>query len=169
MSLAICGALTTELSAGCAECLSESATCITTTVMPSSAGSRFVAIGAVVRSEQERIVARTKAPAKPALRGLKRPENRVERRIVTLIERVTYKTTTRLKLNSSYGHLGGINPFSQTYFERQFCDGTSTLQSFSPPIKTAMIAFWICRRFSASSQTLLCGPSMTSAATSSPR
>src|SRR5688572_12347569 len=39
----------------------------------------------------------------------------------------------------------------------------------SPPISAAMIAFWICSRFSASSQTRLCVPSMTSAATSSPR
>src|SRR5690606_9883370 len=30
-------------------------------------------------------------------------------------------------------------------------------------------AFWTCRRFSASSQTTLCGPSMTSAAISWPR
>ena len=32
-----------------------------------------------------------------------------------------------------------------------------------------MIAFWMCRRFSASSHTRLCGPSITSAETSSPR
>src|SRR4051812_23272118 len=32
-----------------------------------------------------------------------------------------------------------------------------------------MIAFWICRRFSASSHTRLCGPSMTPLDTSSPR
>ena len=32
-----------------------------------------------------------------------------------------------------------------------------------------MIAFWACRRFSASSQTTLCGPSMTSASISLPR
>jgi hypothetical protein len=58
--------------------------------MPSSAGSVFVNLGAVVLSEQDRIVARAKAPAKPAFIRLKGPENRVERRIVTLIERVTY-------------------------------------------------------------------------------
>ena len=39
----------------------------------------------------------------------------------------------------------------------------------SPPISAAMIAFCTWSRFSASSQTRLCGPSITSAATSSPR
>jgi hypothetical protein len=43
-----------------------------------------------VLSEQERIAAMAKATAEPAFRRLKGPENRVERRIVTLIERVTY-------------------------------------------------------------------------------
>jgi len=42
-------------------------------------------------------------------------------------------------------------------------------QIFSPPMRTAMIAFWTCRRFSASSQTRLCGPSITESLTSSPR
>ena len=37
------------------------------------------------------------------------------------------------------------------------------------PRHQRMIAFWACRRFSASSQTSDCGPSMTSASTSSPR
>jgi len=46
-------------------------------------------VGAVV-SEQERIVARTRAPAEPALKRLKKAENPVERRIVTLRKRVTY-------------------------------------------------------------------------------
>ena len=32
-----------------------------------------------------------------------------------------------------------------------------------------MMAFWACRRFSASSQTTLCGPSSTSASISLPR
>ena len=36
-------------------------------------------------------------------------------------------------------------------------------------IRKASSAFWACRRFSASSQTTLCGPSMTSAAISLPR
>ena len=36
-------------------------------------------------------------------------------------------------------------------------------------IRKAIRAFWACRRFSASSQTTLCGPSMTSAAISLPR
>jgi hypothetical protein len=54
-----------------------------------------------VLSEQDRVVAMAKAPATPTFRRPKEPENRVERRIVTLIERVTYKTTTRPKLNSS--------------------------------------------------------------------
>jgi hypothetical protein len=44
--------------------------------------------GAVV-SEQERIVARTRAPAALALKRLKNAENPVERRIVTLMKRVT--------------------------------------------------------------------------------
>jgi len=44
--------------------------------------------GAVV-SEQERIVARTRAPADPALKKLKNAEKPVERRIVTLRKRVT--------------------------------------------------------------------------------
>src|SRR2546423_647115 len=42
-----------------------------------------------VESEQERAVARTIAPAKPALTRLETFENPVERRIVTLMKRVT--------------------------------------------------------------------------------
>jgi len=41
--------------------------------------------GAVVLSEQERIAARTRVPAEPALRRLKNAEIPVERRIVTLM------------------------------------------------------------------------------------
>jgi len=53
-----------------------------------------------VLSEHERSVARTADPAKPALIRLKDPKNPVERRIVTLMKRVTYLTTIRPKLNS---------------------------------------------------------------------
>jgi hypothetical protein len=52
-------------------------------------------------SEQATIVARARAPAKASFKGLKEPTNRVERRIETLMGRVTYKTTTQPKLNSS--------------------------------------------------------------------
>ena len=45
----------------------------------------------------------------------------------------------------------------------------AALYTISPPMSTAMIAFWMWSRFSASSHTRLCGPSITSAATSSPR
>jgi hypothetical protein len=79
-----------ELEGICMECLSESATLMSTTVIPSSAGSRFVNLGAVVLSEQDKIVARARAPAKPAFGRLKGPENRVGRRIVTLMGRVIY-------------------------------------------------------------------------------
>jgi hypothetical protein len=48
----------------------------------------MVITGAVV-SEQERIVARTRAPAALALKRLKNAEKPVERRIVTLRKRVT--------------------------------------------------------------------------------
>src|SRR6195256_2010227 len=75
-----------------------------------------------VASEQERAIARTRALAEPALMRLKYAERLVERRIVTLVWRVTYKTTTRPKLNRCYGHLEGLNPLSQTHSERQFCD-----------------------------------------------
>ena len=92
-------------------------------------------------SEQERIVASARAPEKPAFRRLKGLENRVERRIVTLIGRVTYKTTTCPKLNSSYAPLDGPNPLSQTRYERQICDLRPAVYSFSPPIKTAITAF----------------------------
>jgi hypothetical protein len=47
-------------------------------------------IAGPVLSEQERIVARTRAPAEPALNRLKKAEIPVERRIVTLKKRVTY-------------------------------------------------------------------------------
>ena len=75
-----------------------------------------------VASEQERAIARIMALAEPALRRLKYVERLVERRIVTLMWRVTYKTTTCPKLNSSYTLLEGLNPLSQTDCERQFCD-----------------------------------------------
>jgi hypothetical protein len=55
--------------------------------------------GAVVLSKQERITASNIATAEPALRSLKYPESPVERRIVTLMMRVTYKTTIPTKLN----------------------------------------------------------------------
>src|SRR5258706_159439 len=38
-----------------------------------------------------------------------------------------------------------------------------------PSSRNSISAFWVCSRFSASSQTTLCGTSITSAATSSPR
>ncbi len=38
-----------------------------------------------------------------------------------------------------------------------------------PSNKYSISAFWVCSLFSASSHTIDCGPSMTSAATSSPR
>jgi hypothetical protein len=54
--------------------------------------------GAVL-SEHDRIPARTTALAELALRRLKKAEIPVERRIVTLKKRVTYKTTISPKLN----------------------------------------------------------------------
>ncbi len=41
--------------------------------------------------------------------------------------------------------------------------------SFYSTNNSSSSAFWLCRRFSASSHTTLCGPSITAAATSSPR
>jgi hypothetical protein len=64
------------------------------------------------------MVARARAPAKATFKGLKEPTNRVERRIETLIGRVTYKTTTQPKLNRGYSALEGLNPLSQTVYER---------------------------------------------------
>ena len=42
-------------------------------------------------------------------------------------------------------------------------------QAATPPKHQARMPFWACRRFSASSKTADCGPSMTSSVTSSPR
>ena len=64
----------------------ESGTTISTDTTPSSAA---LSLGEVV-SEHERVSARIAAPAEPALRWVKKAENPVERRIVTLVKRVTY-------------------------------------------------------------------------------
>ncbi|MFL5468422.1 MAG: hypothetical protein ACJ8AE_01345, partial [Gemmatimonadaceae bacterium] len=65
-------------------------------------------------SEQATPNARTIAPAEASLRRLKRDETAVGRRIVTLSQRVTYKTTIPPKLNRTYGPVEALNPFSQT-------------------------------------------------------
>src|SRR5438105_10528180 len=65
-----------------------------------------------VLSEHETLNAATTAAAEQALKRVNRDENPVERRIVTLVWRVTYKTTTHPKLNRSYGLLYALNPLS---------------------------------------------------------
>ena len=49
-------------------------------------------------------------------------ENPVERRIVTLVWRVAYKTTIQFKLNRSYGLVEGTNSLSQIDWQRQICE-----------------------------------------------
>jgi hypothetical protein len=61
----------------------------TMTTIAELGSSPDLGAGAVL-SEQERIVARIADAAKPALRTLKDLETPVERRIVTLMKRVTY-------------------------------------------------------------------------------
>src|SRR5438477_12819420 len=78
-------------------------------------------IAGPVLSTQEKIVARMRADD-PTLRTRENPEYPVERRIVTLVKRVTYKTTTRPKLNRCYGLLYGLNSLSQINWQSQICE-----------------------------------------------
>src|SRR5438132_2748726 len=75
-----------------------------------------------VLSEQETVKAAKAAAADPALMRGNTDENPMERRIVTLVWRVAYKTTIQSKLNRSYGLIEGINSLSQINWQRQICE-----------------------------------------------
>ncbi|PYO46801.1 MAG: hypothetical protein DMD72_11795 [Gemmatimonadetes bacterium] len=75
-----------------------------------------------VLSEQETVKAAKAAAADPALMRVNTDENPMERRIVTLVWRVAYKTTIPSKLNRSYSFVEGINSLSQINWQRQICE-----------------------------------------------
>lgn len=63
----------------------------------------------------------------------------------------------------------GVFAFNSPFGIRNTLDARVGIYGFPPTSSSSSSAFCECRRFSASSHTTLCGPSMTSAATSSPR
>src|SRR6266550_7783651 len=111
-----------------------------------------------VLSKQPKIVAATTAND-AALRTREKPEERKVRLIVDSVVGATCKTTIHPKLNRSYAAQQAFNPFSQTDWQSQICERPPDdyglisgvylvacgggVYSFSPPIRTAMIAFWM--------------------------
>lgn len=85
----------------------------------------------------------------------------------------TVGLTTQVQRDRPKGHLSNTRPQRslncQHHYRRMKLNCQSLFQQDSAAISSDMTAFCACRRFSASSNTTLCGPSITSAATSSPR